>query len=397
MKRQLIIYPLFFLLSIQILAQYPPISLEEAIQTAKENNADLESGQLRVAQQQKLVESGILMPPAQVTFSGEEFDFSNQSGIQSLNIQQNFYLPKSSKIQKKYFQSNTYLAEKQLEMTTQNLEWQVTNAYYQVLYAKQELALKRETLDIFVDFLEVTEAQLEAGETGKIPKLAARSRLGQAQLALDHANEQYQIALTLFNQIIRSDIVYDVAGELPPPSSFSYGPISPNSPHLKVKQAEIGVASAKIQQQEVQLLPQINSGLRLQSVNGQFPFFGYQLGVNVPLFKKSYEGRIEAAEIGVKVKESELRASKNKMEQNISKIRYQLQHSLHVLVYLQEELAPIVAEQKTVNFAAYREGEIGYLEYLDSLEQEVLVKQQLLDALFEFNIMKLELDYWLGQ
>jgi outer membrane protein TolC len=77
-------------------------------------------------------------------------------------------------------------------------------------------------------------------------------------------------------------------------------------------------------------------------------------------------------------------------------LRFRLQHALHVLVYLQEELAPIVNEQKEVNFLAYREGEIRYLEYLDSLEQFALVKKQYLTALYEFNVLKLELDYWLG-
>ena len=56
---------------------------------------------------------------------------------------------------------------------------------------------------------------METGETGRIPQLAARSRLGQAQLEQEHAIEKYQIALTLFNQWLQSDTLYDVEGELP--------------------------------------------------------------------------------------------------------------------------------------------------------------------------------------
>jgi cobalt-zinc-cadmium resistance protein CzcA len=156
------------------------------------------------------------------------------------------------------------------------------------------------------------------------------------------------------------------------------------------------MASSKVKQQETQLLPQINSGLKLQTANDKFPLFAYQLGVNVPLFKKAYRGQTEAAEIGVKIQQSKLEESRNKLELTITELRFRLQHALHVLVYLQEELAPIVNEQKEVNFLAYREGEIRYLEYLDSLEQFALVKKQYLTALYEFNVLKLELDYWLG-
>jgi outer membrane protein TolC len=70
---------------------------------------------------------------------------------------------------------------------------------------------------------------------------------------------------------------------------------------------------------------------------------------------------------------------------------------MHILEYLQQDLTPIVNEQSEVNLQAYGEGEIGYLEYLDGLEQVVNVKQQYLSALYKFNALRIELDYWLGK
>ncbi len=398
MERHYFIYIITFilLLPIQAFAQYPRIDLEEALKIARKNHAGLETGRLLTEQRKKMVEAGILHPPTQIFISSEEFDVKDQKGLHSLNFQQNFYLPKTIAAQKEVYQSAAHLATRQLALTDRTLEWQVTKAYYQVLVTREELGLARENLALFVNFKDVTHTQLTSGETGIIPKLAARSRLGQAQLELDHAEERFEIARTLFNQLIRSDIHYDVQGELPSPSSFSFDSLSMKSPQLQVKQAEIKMASAKVEQQRSQLLPQINSGLRIQTMDGDFPLFGYQLGVNVPFFKKAYRGQIEAAEIGVKLQESKLKETKNQIEQTLSELRFRLEHQLHVLVYLQEELAPIVNEQKEVIFAAYREGEVGYLEYLDSLEQVTEVKQQLLHALYEFNTLKLELDYWLG-
>jgi outer membrane protein TolC len=56
-----------------------------------------------------------------------------------------------------------------------------------------------------------------------------------------------------------------------------------------------------------------------------------------------------------------------------------------------------VNEQSLVNLKAYKEGEISYLEYLDGLEQVVKVKKQYLTALYKFNALRIELDYWLGK
>lgn len=377
-------------------SQRASIDLEEALQIARDNYAGLERDRLSVQQQSELAGSGLPAQPAQLFFSGEEFDFDGATGVHSLNIQQNFYLPKAARAQRSFYQQGAAVAEKQLALTEKDLKRKVAQAYYRLQYAKQEQALADENLALYNDFLAVATVQLERGETGKIPQLAARSRLGQAQLEQEHANEKYQIALTLFNQWLQSDTVYDVAGELPLAPFQVVDTSLQNNPHLQIIQARQEWAVARVETQKAQLLPQINSGLRLQNAFGVFPLFGYQIGVNIPLFQKAYKTRIEAAKVGVKVQEAALKTERNQLERTISELRYRVEHQLHILEYLQEDLRPVVDQQSEINLEAYREGEIGYLEYLDSLEQVVKVKQQYLEATYQFNALQVELDYWLG-
>lgn len=379
------------------LGQNKAIGLEEALQMVRKNHPGLESGKLAQEQQIKLAEAGIMRPPTQITLTGEEFDFASRSGVHAINFQQNFYLPKTADAQRNFYKNSAAVMGKKLALTDLELERQVTEAYYQVLFSKEVLALANESLVLYENFLQVTKVQLETGETGRIPNMAARSKLGQAQLELEHAEERYQIASTLFNQWLRSDITYEVAGQLPLPTNLSNDSISPVNPHLQVGQAQVELSAAAIEMQEAKMLPQVNAGARFQTASGDFPLFGYQIGMNVPLFKKAYKGQVEAAEIGLKVKEKALQESRNKMERTVSELQYRLQHQIHILDYLRNELTPIVMEQSEVNWMAYQEGETGYLEYLDSLEQVVEVKQQYLTALYEFNALRTEMDYWLGR
>lgn len=379
------------------MGQSSPISLEDAFAIARKNHAGLERDRLSIEQQDKLAKAGLPLQPTQVYISGEEFDFNSQSGVQSLNLQQNFYLPKAAKAQRGFHEKGAALAERQLALTDQELKRQVGQAYYQLLFAKQERALAAENLDLYNNFLSVTTAQLETGETGKIPQLAARSHLGQALLEQEHATEKYQIAVTIFNQWLQADTLYDVQGELPLGSDSPTASLLQTNPHLQVIQAQRELAAAAVETEKAQLLPQINSGLKLQSAFGTFPLFGYQAGVNVPIFKKAYHGRIEAAEVGVKVQEAALKTERQQLERTISELRYRLEHQLHILEYLQNDLTPIVNEQSGANLQAYQEGEIGYLEFLDGLEQVVKVKQQYLTALYQFNALQVEMDYWTGR
>jgi cobalt-zinc-cadmium resistance protein CzcA len=378
------------------IGQSKSIDLVEALNLARNNYAGLERDKLAVDQQNKLAATRLPFQPTQVYLSGEEFGANNQSGIHSFNIQQNFYLPKASQVQQAFYKQGAVVAEKQLALTDQELKREVEQAYYQLLYARQEQDLVAENVALYNNFLSVTTKQLESGETGIIPQLAARSHLGQAQLEQEHATEQYQIALALFNQWLQSDTLYHVKGELPAAALLGDSTLE-NNPHLQVIQAQRELASAKIETEKAQLLPQINSGFKLQTQSGNFPLFGYQIGVNVPLFKKAYQGRIEAAEVGVKIQEAALKTKEQELVRIVSELRYRLAHQQHILEYLQEDLTPIVREQKEVYMKAYREGEMSYLEYLDGLEQVVKVKQQYLTALYKFNAFRVELDYWLGK
>jgi cobalt-zinc-cadmium resistance protein CzcA len=377
--------------------QSQTINLDEALSIARKNYAGLERDRLAFEQQSKLAELGLPMQPTQLYLSGEEFGVNDQTGIHSVNIQQNFYLPKVANANQAFYKQGAMVAEKQLALTGHELKRQVEHAYYQLIYARQEQKLVAENLRLYNDFLSVATTQLESGETGKIPLLAARSRLGQAHLEEEHAIEKYQIALTLFNQWLQSDTLYNVEGELPATFNLSPDSTLKNNPHLQIIQAQRELANAKVETEKAKLLPQINSGFKLQTQSGNFPLFGYQIGVNVPLFKKAYQGRIEAAAVGVKVQEADLETKEQELKRTISELRYHLEHQMHILEYLQQDLTPIVNEQSEVNLKAYKEGEISYLEYLDGLEQVVKVKQQYLTALYKFNAFRIELDYWLGK
>ena len=372
------------------------IELEEALRVAKTNNADVERARLGVEQSAQLLDAGPLMPPAQLFFSGEEFNFGGQSGVQSLNVQQNFYLPKATKAQRAYYAQNVQLAERNLALTEQELNRQVKHAFYQLQFVKQEQKLATESLRLYEDFRQVAIARQASGESGGIPQLAARARLGKAELELEHANENYQIALTLFNKWLRSDTLYDAAGSLSQVSRSFPDTSMESNLHMRVIQAQIEIAEARVETQQAQLLPQINSGLRLQNAFGTFPLFGYQIGVNVPLFRKSYSQRIEAAKVGVLVQDAAAQAKIHELDRKASELGYRINHQQEIMEYIDLELRPVLEEQQQANQHAFREGVATYLEYLDSLEQLQDMKQQYLNALYQFNALQVELAYWLG-
>ncbi len=383
--------------SSDLFAQPVPISLEEALTLARDHYAGIERDQLSVQQQRELAASGYIPQPTQIYFSGDEFLPGSQWGVQALNLQQNFYLPKVSKVQRKYYERGAFVAEKQLSLTEQQVIRDVTLAYQRVQYAIEALDLATENSALYQSFLELATALLASGETGKIPQMSARTRLGQARLEERHAEEQYQIALDQLNQWLPPGNRYEVEGTLSANPEPRVDTSLQGSPHLEIIRAREELARAQVATQEAKLLPQINSRLSLQDAFGTFPLFGYQIGVNVPLFRKSYDQRIEAAKVGVEIQKASLKNERQDIRRVTAELVARIAHQREVLEYLQQELQPLVEEQGATSLAAFREGETTYLEYLDSLEQIIRVKEQVLEGIYDLNALQVALNYWLGQ
>ena len=372
------------------------LSVSQAVSIAEKNYDGLERGRLEVKQKQILSEGGVPMPFTQLSLSGEEFGAGEYPGIYSINAQQSFYLPKVSRTHNDYYKKGAELAKLNLKLSEQELKWNVEQAYLQLLYAKEEQALIDDLIKLYDNFLSTVNSKIESGETGKIPQLATISQLRQITLEKDKIVNQHRVAKEVFNQWLQSDTVFYVEGNLTLPE------VTPNdtsvfmSIHIQAARANQEIARAVVEKEKAKLLPQINIGLKLQTISGDFPLFGYQVGVNVPLFKKGYDHRIEAAEVEVKAQEADVRTRHHKLTMKISKIKYEIQHQIKSLDYLNKELIPVVIEQKDLISKAYLEGETSYLELLRSLEQEVDVKRQILFALYRINALKIELDYWIS-
>jgi cobalt-zinc-cadmium resistance protein CzcA len=377
-------------------AQIQTISLDDAIVLALESHAGLQRDQFRIDQQYKLAEAGTTHDPMELYFSGEEFGPGNNSGIHSFNVYQNFNLPKAGRLQEAYYLKGASLAEKRMDLTDRDIRRQVSEAYYQLLFARGNYVLQDTIVILYDNFLSVATAQLETGETGKLPQLAARSHRGQAELSRQMAYEDYQAAFVIFNSWLPGEEDFDAEGQLAAPEGITSALAASDNPHLQLILAETELATAKMATEKTQLLPQINSGVKWQTASGTFPLFGYQLGLNIPLIRKSYNKRIQAAEIEIDVLEAQFETEEQALERKVDELLSRFTNQQSMLKYIQDELLPIAREQARTNLIAYQEGAVNYLEYLDGLEQAVQVKLQYLASLFKLQLVQVELTYWLG-
>lgn len=374
--------------------QYKSISVEQAIDIATEQDPALILADLRVSQSEELSSGGVPTQAAQIFFSGDEFNFDGISGIQSLNIQQSFNLPKVSRTHQDYNKAKANRYEHQKLLTKKDIIRNVESAYYTLAIAKLELTLRQEVQTAYSEFLARSKEAYVGGESNKVALLTANNLLKKANLNIVHANHEIEVAREVFNIWLGNTGNYDVESISNEDVENWNQEDTQLNPHLGIYQYDKELVERKIEMQKSKLLPQINTGLRLQSLNGDLLYFGYQLGVNIPILRGGYNKQIEATRIGIDILESERIVKEREINIKTTKLRGHLDHVKEKINAYDTDLLPSIKEQFKLLKEAYQAGEGSYIEYMMSLENYNDLQIEKINLFEDLHKTLIELKYW---
>lgn len=375
------------------------ITVEEAIEIAKRNYPLLKRDRLAIERQQVLLATARSHSTTNLYLAGSQIDPEQPAGgIHGGGVFQAFNWPGYKKYQRDALQSEVLLENARLELTDWQLRQEVAKAYYQLVYTQQLRAYYQKKQELMSNLVKLAEDRFELGETGKVPVLSATSKQKQASLEQREAQKAYDLALTLFNNWLYSDSVFQTKDNvLRIPSASPNWYVNGGHPMLLVAQQEVRAAEASVVQSRSHLLPKILAGGQVQMINEELPFIGYQLGLSVPIGRKSLQARIEGAERSVAVRQAELDATQRALENRRRELTVQLKAQQDLLDYISEELLPLADEQISAAEKAYEQGAVGYHDYLVNLEQGLQSQLQWVEALRDYHMVRLELEFLSGR
>ena len=107
-------------------------------------------------------------------------------------------------------------ADLTLEATRQTIKALATSAYYKILQCRNMIQVKREAVDTLEAHLQNVNAQYRVGMVAKSDVLRSQVELANQQQALVNAQNNYDIAIATFNNIIGlpTDTVVNASDEL---------------------------------------------------------------------------------------------------------------------------------------------------------------------------------------
>jgi cobalt-zinc-cadmium resistance protein CzcA len=382
-------------------AQENSVTLEQAIERAKENYPSLKAASLDVEKQKALKATAFDLGNTSI-YTGKEETGNGAVGIQNkIGITQSeidlFGIPAKSKLN----ESRTDLAVSRLELTENELVRNVSLAWYRSLVAKKQTELYKQLDSIYANFLKAAELRFKTQQTSKMEYLSASAKYKELMVNMKRAEIEYLASLQILNQYLMYPggvEITDVGQEWDKSIHAAFSGDSLNNvPLLNYYRQQLDVSEAEWKAEKANFLPKLGLGYSRQSVDGTSGFYGWEAGVSVPLLFFSQSGKTKAAHINYQITGQEYKQRELELNASYKELLNRYRVMSEVLEYYKSEALPLAAEQIEAANLGYRLGSLSYIEFIQNTESAIKTRQEYLSRLSDFFEIKEQLEYITGQ
>ena len=389
--------------SVQTVTDSIVISLDKLKRMATANNPRLRADSLDIRKNRKLEGTAFNPSNTSLFYSEEEVPGSSVNpqnggrGIQSYGLGQSFNFPTTYIQRSQMLKQQTKVAEENYALQQNQLERQVARAYYNWVNAWQKVQFYKKLDSLYIHFEKAAKLRYETGETSKLELLNAGSKRKQIELRLRESNVQLETALLELKQLTSFDVPLKSR-----PTEVKHEPIFINpeesisldsNPFLSYRNALVALAKEETDVQQSQWLPNINAQYSIQNVNGSDGFYGFQVGIGIPLFFGSQRANVKALKVERMRQEELLENEKRTLGQQINTSLANYGQWLSQIGYYEETGLPMSNELFNGASLSFRVGEINYIEYIQSLSEATNIKINWFDALLNYNLSIVEIEY----
>jgi len=390
-------------------AQEKLYSLPEAIDYALKNNASIQAADLQVEAQKQLKRTSFDLPKTEVSllygqYNGYPKNDNHIAVMQSIPF---FALGSQSRL------NESLIAARELgkAVTENDLVFQVKQTYYLLAYAYSTRDLLLQQDSIFEGFYRASSARFAAGETNLLEQATAEAQRNEAKNRVRQVDSDIASLKAHFRALLNTDNTPDISdkrlNEIDLLVSLDTNAIATN-PTLVYTRQQIDVAEAEKKVQAAHAAPDFLVGYFNQTLigvedlesgvvaNSSERFSGFQVGVAIPIWFGPHQGRIRAAEFTRRVAESKYTSTQRTMTGQLQQAIQSYEKNRNSLAYYKESGIPNAELILKQSQTAFRNGEIGYAEYLLGLRNANSIRENYLQTLNNYNQSILFIEFLSG-
>lgn len=385
-----IVLQIFPILSEGGLFAQTPISLQNAIDKAMQNNLDVKNGQLKIDYQDKIKQSYRAIDPLNISV-----EFGQMNSVYAdnkLSVSQMVKLPKFYNAQKIVLEEEWKNAAIGLDIRKWQLKKEIALIYNNLSYLDEKEKLLKKADSIYSNYYRRAELRLKAGESNILEKTTAENYRSQAEIQLQSIRKDREIYHYQFNNLINSG--ENFTNESNAFFNLNFSPsnndFGTNLFLLKQLEQQKNIENARLEAEKAKLLPSFNFGVNSMTMKGSGAdgkdydyskrFHSAMVGVALPVFNSAQKSVIEGQKINQQLAESNYDIAQKKLKNQYVQNLGEMQKMQREVEYYKTKG---LENARTIMFTAsllLKEGETNYLEYSILVNQSLEIQNKYIDA-----------------
>jgi len=385
-------------LSSTLRAQASQLELPQAIAIALENNLSVKAAANELESQKQLKRTSFDLPKTNISLLYGQY---NGYAKNDNNITVTQAIPFSALGSQGSLNRSLLVAGEFKKASTENeLTFQVKQVYYQLALVMAKHTLLQQQDSIFEGFYKAASIRYKAGETNLLEQTTAETQRNEVKNQLRNSDASILVWRTQLKTLLNSEVLPEISANALTELQFNETPDTTalsSNPSLAYMRQQVEVARSQKKVEAAKFAPDLLVGFFSQTLidvtnpeNGTVAtssdrFTGFQVGISLPIWFVPHQGRVKAAEYNKQAAQNNYENYQHVLQGQLQQAAQQYAKNKNSLEYYRTSALPnanlILKQSQT----AFKNGEVGYAEYLIGIRQALNLKDGYLQTLHDYN------------
>nr|WP_315215073.1 CusA/CzcA family heavy metal efflux RND transporter [uncultured Flavobacterium sp.] len=368
--------------------------LETLISKALENNKGIKAAQLQVDKMNSNIKTAYTFDKTNIYYSYDQNNLAlNNEPLRVFGIQQRFAFPTVYGLQKKVYSAEFEKEKANYEIQKNKLSLAVSKSYQHIVYLQHQEKLYFYLDSLYQNFSKASDRRFELGETNYLEKITAQSKFRQIRTKLSQIENDKKAQYEILNSLVQSDENYSVKSNTIAPLNTTMNETSKSLYNTYLESITKNYKT-QLQLQKQHWLPDLNLDYFQGKNNGlSQSLYGFQVGLAVPILFSGTIAKTKVAQLELQSWEQQKQNEEQKIERYISQKKNEITKHQEAITYYNQYGKKLSDEIIKVANSSYKNGEIDFFQYIQSLENATTIQVDYLDTILQFNSTQLDLQY----
>lgn len=390
---KIIVSILCILLMAASLQAQPSISLQEAIAMAMNRYPALKASRLHTQSTLAMQRTARDFGNLELSMGGEEIGRGNDAVTTLLAARQNLDIF-SVKARWQRLQQETRVAHATTRVLEQQLQLQVSSAYAADQMARLRLELYRKQAELYTRFVEAARLRYDTRAASLLEYQSAQSEHRRVELNVIEAEKDVEKAHIDLSRWLSPDTLYQSDTVIVDEQVATSAAMLGAHPAIVLANEKVKLASDISKEMRANSLPKLYVELGSQMIGSRLGYWSWSVGVSVPVDMGANKARRQSALVEIEKAHTELNDQQWRIDVHNRQLNCDYSKWQRTVEYYRKSALPLANEQRRNALLSYREGQIGYLDFIQALKTTMDVEFSYIDAYQKLLETKFNIEYY---